>query len=114
MYAMLLLVGLDLALMGVGASSRVVLIVAVIIGGAFLGVNNTLITTAVMQSSPFDRPVASAAYSFIRFVGGAAAPFLAGKLAESLVPSIPFYVGAAAVFASIVVLFSGRAYLNKV
>jgi MFS transporter, ACDE family, multidrug resistance protein len=114
MYAMLLLVGLDLALMGVGASSRVVLIVAVIIGGAFLGVNNTLITTAVMQSSPVDRPVASAAYSFIRFVGGAAAPFLAGKLAESFVPSIPFYVGAAAVFASIVVLFSGRAYLNKV
>jgi MFS transporter, ACDE family, multidrug resistance protein len=114
MYAMLLLVGLDLALMGVGASSRVVLIVAVIIGGAFLGVNNTLITTAVMQSSPVDRSVASAAYSFIRFVGGAAAPFLAGKLAESFVPSIPFYVGAAAVFASIVVLFSGRAYLSKV
>jgi MFS transporter, ACDE family, multidrug resistance protein len=114
MYAMLLLVGLDLALMGVGVSSRVVLIVAVILGGAFLGVNNTLITTAVMQSSPIDRPVASAAYSFIRFVGGAAAPFLAGKLAESFVPSIPFYVGAAAVFASIVVLFSGRTYLSKV
>jgi len=91
-----------------------VLIIAVIIGGAFLGVNNTLITTAVMQSSPVDRPVASAAYSFIRFVGGAAAPFLAGKLDESFVPSIPFYVGAGAVFASIVVLFSGRAYLSKV
>ena len=114
MYAMLFLVGLDLALMGVGVSSRVVLIIAVIIGGAFLGVNNTLITTAVMQSSPVDRPVASAAYSFIRFVGGAAAPFLAGKLAESFVPSIPFYVGAAAVFVSIAILFSGRAYLSKV
>ena len=114
MYAMLLLVGLDLVLMGVGVDSRVVLVVAVIIGGAFLGVNNTLITTAVMQSSPVDRPVASAAYSFIRFVGGGAAPFLAGKLAESFVPSIPFYVGAAAVFASIFVLFSGRAYLSKV
>ena len=75
--------------------------------------NNTLITT-VMQSSPVDRPVASAAYSFIRFVVGAAAPFLAGKLAESFVPSIPFYVGAAAVFVSIAILFSGRAYLSKV
>ena len=114
MYAMLLLIGLDLVLMGAGVSSRAVLVVAVIIGGAFLGVNNTLITTAVMQSSPVDRPVASAAYSFIRLVGGAAAPFLAGKLAESFVPSIPFYVGAGAVFASIVVLFSGRAYLSKV
>ena len=114
MYAMLLLVGLDLALMGAGVDSRLVLILAVIVGGAFLGVNNTLITTAVMQSSPVDRPVASAAYSFIRFVGGAAAPFLAGKLAESIAPGIPFYVGAAAVLVSIVVLFSGRAYLSKV
>jgi MFS transporter, ACDE family, multidrug resistance protein len=69
MYAMLLLVGLDLILMGAGVSNRVVLIIAVIVGGAFLGVNYTLITTAVMQSSPVDRPVASAAHSFIRFVG---------------------------------------------
>jgi predicted MFS family arabinose efflux permease len=114
MYAMLLLVGLDLTLMGAGVSSRVVLVVAVIIGGAFLGINNTLITTAVMQSSPVDRPVASAAYSFIRFVGGAAAPFLAGKLAEWFVPSLPFYAGAAAVFFSIAVLYSGRAFLSKV
>jgi len=114
MYAMLLLVGLDLALMGAGVSSRIVLIIAVIVGGAFLGVNNTLITTAVMQSSPVERPVASAAYSFIRFVGGAAAPFLAGKLAGSFTPGIPFYVGAVAVFASIAVLFSGRFYLTGV
>ena len=112
MYAMLL-IGLDLALMGVGVSSRVVFVVAVVIGGAFLGGNNTLITTAVMQSSPVERPIASAAYSFIRFVGGAASPFLAGKLAESFVPSLPFYVGAAAAFASIVVLFSGRAHLGS-
>jgi hypothetical protein len=49
-----------------------------------------------------------------RVVCGAAAPFLAGKLAESFVPSIPFYVGAAAVFVSIAILFPGRAYLSKV
>ena len=54
MYAMLLLAGLDLALMGVGVTSRVVLVIAVIIGGA------------------------------------------------------------AAVFVSIAILFSGRAYLSKV
>jgi MFS transporter, ACDE family, multidrug resistance protein len=59
-----------------------VLVVAVILGGAFLGVNNTLITTAVMQTSPVERPVASAAYSFVRFGGGVVAPFLAGKLSE--------------------------------
>ena len=114
MYVMLALIALDLLLMGLGISSRIVLILAVIVGGAFLGVNNTLITTAVMQSSPVERPVASAAYSFIRFVGGAAAPFLAGVLAEQFTPSVPFYVGAAAVVISILVLLSGRTYLQKV
>jgi MFS transporter, ACDE family, multidrug resistance protein len=114
MYAMLFFVALDLLAMGLGISSRPVLIVAVIIGGAFLGVNNTLITTAVMEASPVERPVASAAYSFIRFVGGGIAPFLAGKLAEWFVPSIPFYVGAAAVTTSILVLLSGRSYLKMV
>jgi MFS transporter, ACDE family, multidrug resistance protein len=52
MYAMLALISSDLLIMGLGVSDRVVLIVAVILGGTFLGVNNTLITTAVMQSSP--------------------------------------------------------------
>ncbi|MDQ3862534.1 MAG: MFS transporter, partial [Actinomycetota bacterium] len=114
MYAMLVLIALDLLVMGLGISSRVVLIVAVILGGAFLGVNNTLITTAVMQASPVERPVASAAYSFVRFGGGAVAPFLAGKLAEWFIPSVPFYVGAGATAISILVLVSGRAYLQKV
>jgi ACDE family multidrug resistance protein len=114
MYAMLFFIALDLLAMGLGISSRPVLIVAVIIGGAFLGVNNTLITTAVMEASPVERPVASAAYSFIRFLGGGIAPFLAGKLAEWFVPSVPFYVGAVAVTASIVVLLSGRSYLKMV
>ena len=114
MYAMLLLIALDLLAMGLGVSSRGVLVVAVILGGGFLGVNNTLITTAVMQSSPVERPVASAAYSFVRFGGGAVAPFLAGKLAEWFVPSVPFYVGATAVAMSVLVLLSGRAYLKTV
>jgi ACDE family multidrug resistance protein len=114
MYTMLFFIALDLLIMGLGISSRPVLIVAVIIGGGFLGVNNTLITTAVMEASPVERPVASAAYSFIRFLGGGIAPFLAGKLAEWFVPSVPFYVGAAAVAASIVVLLSGRSYLKMV
>jgi ACDE family multidrug resistance protein len=113
MYAMLLLIALDLLAMGLGTSSRVVLVVAVILGGAFLGVNNTLITTAVMQVSPVERPVASAAYSFVRFGGGAVAPFLAGKLAEWFIPSVPFYVGAGATAFSILVLLSGRAHLRK-
>jgi len=38
--------------------------------GPFLGVNNTLITEAVMISAPVQRATASAAYSFVRFAGG--------------------------------------------
>ena len=45
--------------------------------GAFLGINNTLITEAVMGAAPVERPVASAAYSFVRFSGGAVAPYAA-------------------------------------
>ena len=47
---------------------------AIVVAGAFLGVNNTLITEAVMGAAPVERPVASAAYSFVRFSGGAIAP----------------------------------------
>jgi MFS transporter, ACDE family, multidrug resistance protein len=87
MYAMLLLITLDLLAMGLGVSSRPVLVVAVIVGGAFLEVNNTLVTTAVMQASPVERPVASGAYSFVRFGGGAVAPFLAASWRNDLLPA---------------------------
>jgi MFS transporter, ACDE family, multidrug resistance protein len=108
MYAMLALIALDLVVMGLGVSSQATLIGAVIVAGAFLGVNNTLVTTAVMEVAPVERPVASAAYSFVRFIGGAIAPWLAGKLAEWYAPQVPFYVGAGAVVLSIAVLYSGR------
>jgi MFS family permease len=114
MYAMLSLIALDLLAMGVGFTSQATLIVAVILSGAFLGVNNTLVTTAVMEVSPVERPVASAAYSFVRFIGGAIAPWLAGKLAEWYAPQVPFYVGAGAVVVSILVLSSGRAVLRGI
>ena len=71
-----------LALMGVLHASQTALIVGVIVAGTFLGVINTLMTQMVMESAPVERPVASAAYSFVRFCGGAVAPFVAGKLAE--------------------------------
>ena len=114
MYVILSLIALDLLVMGLHSSSQATLIVAVILSGAFLGVNNTLVTTAVMEVSPVERPVASAAYSFVRFIGGAIAPWLAGKLAEWYAVQIPFYVGAGAVVVSILVLFSGRSILGGI
>jgi MFS transporter, ACDE family, multidrug resistance protein len=113
LYVMLACIALDLLLMGLFVTSQLTLIVCVIAAGAFLGVNNTLVTTAVMEVAPVERPIASAAYSFVRFAGGSIAPWLAGKLAEWYSPHIPFYVGASAVCISILVLFSGRQLIEQ-
>ena len=80
----------------------------VVLAGAFLGVNNTLITETVMKAAPVERGVASAAYSFVRFSGGAVAPWLAGKLGEHVSIHAPFWVGAGAVLAGVLLLASGR------
>ncbi|WP_280309360.1 MFS transporter [Nocardia abscessus] len=100
----------DLAVMAVFAEHKPVLIAGTVLAGLFLGVNNTLITEAVMISAPVERSTASAAYSFVRFAGGAAAPYLAGKLGEHS-SSLPFWVGAACTAAAVVVLMTGRAAL---
>lgn len=113
-YTMLVLIALDLLSIGLFTNTRAAVAVAVIICGAFLGVNNTLVTTAVMQAAPVERPVASAAYSFVRFLGGAVAPWLAGKLAQWYNPHIPFFVGTLGVLLGLLVLFSGRKYLTTI
>src|SRR5262249_57978440 len=95
-------VALDLVALGLSVDSKTVLIVGIILAGAFLGIVNTVLTETVMKVSPVDRPIASASYSFVRFTGGAIAPFLAGKLAEHVSVDAPFYVGAAGVVLSIV------------
>ncbi len=104
--------GLDLAAMAVLTDSKLALVVGIIVAGAFLGINNTLITEAVMGSAPVERPVASAAYSFVRFSGGAVAPWVAGKLGENVSVHAPFWMGAGAVALAIVVLAGGRRALE--
>lgn len=91
------LFGLDLLWMAVAADDETSVTVGIVVAGAFLGIINTLVTEAVMHAAPVDRPVASAAYSFVRFSGGALGPYTAMKLFESHGPSAPFYFGAAAV-----------------
>jgi ACDE family multidrug resistance protein len=105
------LFALDLVAMAVWTDSKAVLVLGVIVAGAFLGINNTVITQAVMGAAPVERPVASAAYSFVRFSGGAVAPWLAGKLGENVNVHAPFWMGAAAVLVGIVILASGRRFL---
>nr|WP_281385918.1 MFS transporter [Nocardioides luti] len=108
----LALFGLDLAAMAIWTDDKTVLVVGVIVAGAFLGVNNTVITEAVMGAAPVERPVASAAYSFVRFSGGAVAPYAAGKLGENVSVHAPFWMGAGAVGLAIVVLAVGAKHLR--
>jgi MFS transporter, ACDE family, multidrug resistance protein len=108
----LFLFALSLLAMGIWTNSTVTVILCVIIAGAFLGTNNTLITTAVMESAPVERSTASAAYSFVRFIGGAIAPYLAGKLAEWYNPHVPFFAGAIAVILAIVVTVGARKHIS--
>ncbi|MEV0688070.1 MFS transporter [Nocardia sp. NPDC050378] len=103
----------DLAIMALFAEHKIALIVGVVVAGLFLGVNNTLITEAVMISAPVERSTASAAYSFVRFAGGAAAPWVAGKLGEHSI-SLPFWLGAACTAAGVTVLFLGRGTLAHI
>lgn len=100
-----------LAAMALFTDHKPVLVVSVIVAGAFLGINNTLITEAVMKVAPVERSVASSAYSFVRFTGGAIAPWLAGHLGERSI-HLPFWVGAVAVLAGVLVLLGGRSALR--
>ncbi|MER6142623.1 MFS transporter [Streptomyces sparsogenes] len=111
LYLNLVLFALDILVIGLFTSSRTTLIAAVILAGAFIGVNNTITTQAVMTVAPVERSVASAAYGFVRFIGGGLAPYAAGRLAEHYDVHVPFYVGAAAVLAGLAVLATGHSLL---
>ncbi len=106
----LALFALDLAVMAAFADHQAVVVVGIVLSGALIGNNNTLITEAVMGAAPVERPVASAAYSFVRFCGGAIGPYVALKL-FGLPPDVhvhaPFWFGAAMVAIGLVILACG-------
>jgi MFS transporter, ACDE family, multidrug resistance protein len=104
LYGNFTLMAADLAMIGIWPHKPAVVIIAVIVAGAFIGVNNTLVTTAVMSIAPVERPVASATYGFVRFIGGGLAPFAAGKLVEHYNANVPFLLGAGTVLAAALVL----------
>ena len=111
LYINLGLLAVDLVVIGLFTTSQATLIAAVVISGAFVGLNNTLTTQAVMLVSPVEKSVASSAYGFVRFIGGGLAPYVASKLAEAVNVHLPFYIGAVAVVAGIAVLSTGHSLL---
>ncbi len=111
--AALALFALDLAVMAIFVDSVPVLIGGIVVAGAFLGINNTLITEAVMGSAPVERSVASSAYSFVRFSGGAVAPWAAGRLGEEVSMSAPFWMAAVAVVIGVAIFSIGARHLRQ-
>jgi ACDE family multidrug resistance protein len=108
------LVGIAVLLAAIGLFDDVpaVVIVAVVLSGIVVGVNNTLVTTAVMSISPVPRPTASATYGFVRFIGGGLAPFAAGLMAAAVGASVPFLIAAVVVLAGAVLLSTIRRDLD--
>ena len=111
--AVLALFAADLGVMAVFAEHEAVVTACIIVAGAFIGINNTLVTEAVMGAAPVERPVASAAYSFVRFTGGAVGPFVALKLAEHVGVHAPFWFGAAAVAVGVVIVAAGTRTIKR-
>jgi len=107
---------LDLLVMALYADQQAVVIVGIVLSGALIGSNNTLITEAVMGVAPVERPVASAAYSFVRFCGGAIGPYVALKL-FGLPPDVhvhaPFWFGAAMVAVGVAILGAGSGVVTR-
>ncbi|MFT3886642.1 MAG: MFS transporter [Arachnia sp.] len=113
LYANLATLAVLMTVIALFVNSPDVVIVAVILSGACIGINNTLTTQAVMLVSPVDRAVASSAYGFLRFIGGGLAPFVAGIIAQATNESVAFLVGAAAFALAIPVLASGHRLIRE-
>jgi len=112
LYVSLVLVAAALAVIGIWPGNRPAVIAVVIASGALIGLNNTLVTTAVMSISRVPRGVASATYGFVRFIGGGLAPYAAGKMVEHFNVHVPFLVGTCTVLAGAALLATVRPALD--
>jgi MFS family permease len=95
-------------------TNLVALVVLVIVGGLFLGILNTVLTECSMEATDLPRPVASSAYSGVRFVGGAVAPPLASFLASHFHSSAaPFWYGVIVLVIATLIVIAGRSKLGR-
>jgi ACDE family multidrug resistance protein len=114
LYAMLGALAVVMAVLAVNVENLRILIIGIVVGGLFLGVMNTVLTESVMEATDLPRAVASSTYSGVRFVGGGAAPALAGVIAGALGYGAPYWIGCAGLLVAAGVLFVGRAHLARI
>ncbi|MBB5048303.1 MFS family permease [Rhodopseudomonas rhenobacensis] len=107
------LVALAVLLLGMAFGSVPIIVAAVVLSGAVMGINNTVFTEMALEISPFPRPVASAAYNFVRWFAGVIAPYAAPKIAEHFGASASFVVAAVSALAAAAVLLAMRGNLGR-
>ncbi|MEU4574960.1 MFS transporter [Nonomuraea sp. NPDC023979] len=112
---------LALALLAVGqigiavtasAGQHAGIVAFTVLTGVPIGLCNTVFTESAMEVSDAPRPVASAGYNFVRWMGGALAPYLATKLGEDLGTPVPYLLGALCCGVGMAVLFTRRHHLG--
>ncbi|MBS9376321.1 MFS transporter [Rhodococcus sp. B50] len=111
--AALVLFAATLALVAVFTDNRAVVTTCIVVSGLFVGLLNVLVTEIGMHVSPVDGATAAASYSFVRFGGGACAPWLAGWLGEATNAHVPFAAAAGASALGLGALAFGRRSLPE-
>jgi ACDE family multidrug resistance protein len=107
----LVLLAADLLVLGYGDHTTAV--VATILSGALIGLNNTVYTELALGVSDAPRPVASAGYNFVRWFAAAAAPFLAPRIEGWTDIHIPFVVAAATAVVAAAIVGVRRGALTR-
>jgi ACDE family multidrug resistance protein len=97
-------------LVAIAFGSVPVVIAAVVLSGAVMGVSNTVYTEMAMEVSDAPRPVASAGYNFVRWFAGVIAPYAAPEIAERFNAQTSFIIAALAalIAGAILVVMRGR------
>lgn len=107
----LTLTELVMALLHTSAAGLVTLVV---VGGLFLGILNTVLTEVSMEATNLPRPVASSAYSGVRFLGGAFAPPVASWISSTTgTTAAPFVFGTLVLLVATGILAAGRRHLAR-
>ena len=104
---------LALLLVAMAFGGRPAVVVGVVVAGALMGIANTIYTEMALEVSQAQRPVASAAYNFVRWFVGVIAPYTAPLLAEQFNTSVTFLVAAAATLIAPLVLWRMRHHLGR-